>query len=236
MRGDLRPAYLAWLVAVGADDLGDDAVEPPVPPGLRTLTAAQQAMVEFLRIDADLLSAAGSESAGPAANDGERSRRWVPELSDAEKDEWLSRAAADLELALGGELLRAFRAKELPRLATGRRTVGQLRELAGHERDKRERIEAARERRARERAEQRRQRRLDKLAGDTEAAWRKLEKLIEASGYDQAVALAIDLRDLAARERAQLAFATRFEAVRKRQLRRRGFFDRWKRVGDEGRW
>lgn len=31
MRGDLRPAYLAWLLAVAADDLEDDAEEPPVP-------------------------------------------------------------------------------------------------------------------------------------------------------------------------------------------------------------
>jgi hypothetical protein len=58
MRGDLRPAYLAWLLAVSADDLEDDAEEPPVPVGLATLTAEQEAMVEFLHIDGDLVAAA----------------------------------------------------------------------------------------------------------------------------------------------------------------------------------
>jgi hypothetical protein len=33
MQGDLRPAYLAWLLAVHAEDVGDDAVEPLVPAG-----------------------------------------------------------------------------------------------------------------------------------------------------------------------------------------------------------
>jgi hypothetical protein len=46
--GDLRPLYLAWLAAYGAwerdedafDRDADDDLEPPVPPGLRALTAA----------------------------------------------------------------------------------------------------------------------------------------------------------------------------------------------------
>ncbi len=44
-----------------------------------------------------------------------------------------------------------------------------------------------------------------------------------ASDYDVAVRLAIDLRDLAAREPTATRFAQRFEALRKRQMRRRGF-------------
>ena len=67
MRGDLRPAYLAWLLAVEADDIADDAKEPPVPAGLAELTAAQEAMIDFLRIDVDLVAAAASGSAAPTA-------------------------------------------------------------------------------------------------------------------------------------------------------------------------
>ncbi len=63
LRGDLRVAYLAWLLAVQSYDVGDEDQEPPVPPGLTDLTGAQQAMVDFLRIDTDLLSAAGEQSA-----------------------------------------------------------------------------------------------------------------------------------------------------------------------------
>lgn len=75
MGGDLRPAYLAWLLAVSAGDLEDDAEEPPVPAGLAELTSAQEAMVEFLRIDVDLVWAAASGSAERL-----RTRRTVGEL------------------------------------------------------------------------------------------------------------------------------------------------------------
>jgi hypothetical protein len=57
--GDLRPLYLAWLAGYGSwerdewafDRDHDDESEPPVPPGLSTLTAAQRALAEFLRLD-----------------------------------------------------------------------------------------------------------------------------------------------------------------------------------------
>jgi hypothetical protein len=65
-----------------------------------------------------------------------------------------------------------------------------------------------------------------------DGAWAKLEKLIEASSYDEAVKLAVDLRDLAARNKSTATFAKRFEVMRKRQLRRRGFFERWRRAGE----
>lgn len=70
--GDLRPAYLAWLLAIQEEDVRDKAKEPPVPPGLGSLTAAQKAMVRFLRIDVDLIAAARTaykrtRTASPAA-------------------------------------------------------------------------------------------------------------------------------------------------------------------------
>jgi len=59
LRGDLRPLYLGWLAGVSAAEVDEDAVEPPRPPGLSRLTAAQQALAEFLEIGPDLLTAAG---------------------------------------------------------------------------------------------------------------------------------------------------------------------------------
>jgi hypothetical protein len=49
-----------------------------------------------------------------------------------------------------------------------------------------------------------------------------------------AVKLAIDLRDLATRDATAARYTQRFDALRKRQLRRRGFFDRWKRANENG--
>jgi hypothetical protein len=231
MRGDLRPAYLAWLLAVGAHDLDDDAEEPPVPAGLSELTAAQEAMVELLRIDVDLVSAAASASAAVAKDDAPF-RRWLAALPAREKDAWLRRAADDPELGLGGELLRAFRATTKAKRHGMRRTVGELRALAEAQRSERQKAQAERARKTKAEADAARQRYLTKLARDIDGAWSKLEKLVEASDYDVAVKLAMDLRDLATREATAPAFAQRFEALRKRQLRRRGFFDRWKRANE----
>lgn len=58
--GDMRAPYLAWLLAVQGDRVADGVREPPVPPGLDRLSAPLVALVEFLRIDGDLLLAAAS--------------------------------------------------------------------------------------------------------------------------------------------------------------------------------
>lgn len=107
-QGDLRAAYLAWLLALQEGDVAEDAIEPPVPPGLSKLTAAQQAMVEFLQLDDDLLTAA--VAASPALpDDSAAARRWLLALKPSEKNRWLERAIDAADLALGAELLRTFR-------------------------------------------------------------------------------------------------------------------------------
>ena len=65
-----------------------------------------------------------------------------------------------------------------------------------------------------------------------EVAGSKLERVIHASDYEMAVKFAIDLLDIGTREARAPAFAACFEALRKRQPRRRGFFDRWKRTNE----
>src|SRR5439155_16198450 len=54
LAGDLRGLYLAWLNGIELDDLDEDKVEPPVPPGLGKLSPALKKFAEFLRIDEDL--------------------------------------------------------------------------------------------------------------------------------------------------------------------------------------
>ena len=230
--GDLRCAYLAWLLAVQSDDLDEDAFEPLVPPGLASLTVAQQAMAEFLRIDDDLLAAAASESEECIEGDDEL-RRWVTRLPPAEKNKWLLRAVDDSDLALGGELRRTFRGTRNPSGAAKRRTAGELRSRAETRRSERANAQAVRATKARESAEKARQRRLDKLRLDADAAWTKLEKLVDASDYDEAMTLAVDLKDVAVRDDDAKNFEVRFETMRKRLLRRRGFFVRWKRRPSE---
>jgi hypothetical protein len=226
MRGDFRGAYLAWLLAVQAGDVADSEREPPVPPGLSELTAAQAAMVEFLRIDEDLLAAAAGASAADTG-DTEALRAWAAALSPRAKDQWLARAIEDPDLSLGAELRRTFRDQTKPASRGGRR-LSELRAAAESTREARERAETVAREQAKKAADATRRKRLDALATKVGAAWTELEALVDQKDYDAAIKLATDLRDLAKRDGAVAAFAKRFEALRKRQLRRRGFFDRWK--------
>lgn len=236
MRGDRRVAYLAWLLAVQSGGISEKSVEPEVPRGLSELTAAQEAMVGFLRIDEDLIAAA-AEGSDQTTDDRAALVIWALALAPRAKDEWLRRAIDDPDLALGGELLRAFRAKQrsAPRLA-GRRTVAQLLAAAGTHREQRESAETARTEKARRAAAAARTKRLDALAKRLDEAWTELEVLVGKSAYDEAVKLARDLSDLGKRDGASGSFHVRFEAMRKRQLRRRGFFERWKRENEPRRW
>jgi hypothetical protein len=235
MRGDLRVAYLAWLLAVQAGDADDDDIEPAVPRGLRQLTAAQAAMVEFLRIDEDLIAAA-AEGSDAETDDRPALRQWALGLTPLAKDEWLRRAIDHPDLALGSELLRTFRAETQSAPASSGRTVAELRAAVEKHRGLRERAETARTAKAKKAADAARKETLDALAKSVDAAWTELEALVEKSGYDDAIKLAVNLRDLASRDGASVAFAARFEAMRKRQVRRRGFFDRWKRENQRRRW
>jgi hypothetical protein len=128
MRGDRRAAYIAWLLAVQQGDVADDACEPPVPPGLRNLTAPQVALVEFLRIDENLLAAAAVASAHDK-DDSPDLRAWVLALPARAKDRWLARAVQEPTLALGTELRHEFRKKSKPAESAGR-LVADLRQAA----------------------------------------------------------------------------------------------------------
>jgi hypothetical protein len=63
MAGDLRLLYLTWLLAVQKREVDEDAVEPPVPPGLGQLSAALSAVAESLRVDPELVAVAAERSA-----------------------------------------------------------------------------------------------------------------------------------------------------------------------------
>ena len=94
LAGDLRCLYLGWLAGVEVREVADDELEPPVPPGLRKLSASLQRLADFLRVDSDLietaaLSSLGERRAGPSA---EELAAWVAALPEAEKDRMLLRA------------------------------------------------------------------------------------------------------------------------------------------------
>jgi hypothetical protein len=115
LRGDRRVAYLAWLLAVQADELDPDTPEPRVPHGL------------------DGPSASLVEDAGEM----ECFRSWVERLPAQEQQRWLLRAADNLDLTLGSALLGEFRRAHPAVPADQGRTVAQLLDRAEERRAER---------------------------------------------------------------------------------------------------
>ncbi|WP_290049744.1 hypothetical protein [Amycolatopsis solani] len=152
--GDLRPLYLAWLAAYGAwerdedafDREADDDLEPPVPPGLGTLTAAQRALADFLRLDDDLLAVASEASPPLDADNPDDLAAWVIDLPAAEKDTLLARVMLGEGVRVRMELLHRYRGDTAPAdprparrtvanlldATAGRRTVGERRVARRH--------------------------------------------------------------------------------------------------------
>ncbi|MBS0443764.1 MAG: hypothetical protein JSR38_17555 [Proteobacteria bacterium] len=204
LRGDLRPLYLGWLASTGT--LGDETLEPEVPPGLAELSPPQQALVEFIEVDPDLLAAAAAGSEHVADNESAQ-----PADIDAWLAEW-SRGdmAAMLKLMAQGQGREAERRVRSHHMAWSkarhplrassatRRTVRQLRELARSATASR----LARETQVRTAAET--ERRLEReatlrlLMVDVDKRWAAIDALAtrgSASGYERAVRTLKDLSD-----------------------------------------
>ena len=236
--GDHRGLYLAWLAGYGTwerdetdfDDEDNDEPEPPVPAGLRTLTAPQRALADFLRLDDDLLAvaAAASPPRGKAGDDPKRLAAWVAKLPASEKDRLLVRVAKDEAGTVHLELLRRFRDDTTPAPADQpRRSVADLLDGAARIRAERRRHDAAR--RAEEQAHREasralaRERRLDELAGDEEAAWGRVHAMIATrtpGEYDNAVRLLTDLQTLAERDDRPQEFTQRCAVIRQDHARK----------------
>jgi hypothetical protein len=97
--GDRRALYLGWLTGFEMME-EDEAVEPPVPPGLRDLSPALRALTAFLRIDPDLLAVAAAASLDlPSPPEPADQQRWIAALPPAEKDALLLQLAGDANAA-----------------------------------------------------------------------------------------------------------------------------------------
>lgn len=221
--GDYRALYLAWLLCAQSGDFDDADEEPPCPQGLRTLSAPLEAMIEFLRVDRNLVEAAadGSPDDGQLRNGDVE--RWVKSLSEAERTALLVGFVEGGDPHLRSDVLRRYRAFHdllRPKKPRPSRTVGQL--LADRERRAEERQRAVAERAAQERARREREaaeargRELDALARREAKAWAEVDAHVAAKQprrYDEAAKLLRDLRDLGVRRGDAVAVEARIERI-----------------------
>jgi len=231
--GDSRGLYLAWLRGVQVGEAKEDAVEPPVPPGLRELSGPLESLASFLGIDEDLIAVAARGCPNAAGPSRQALQDRIRSLPEKDKDGLLLRLATGDDPNLRAKLLKRLRGREHRASVRGRRTARQLLEAAEKltgERHRREAQRAAKEtarlerEQARERAEY-----FAQLAKRQPATWRDIEALIakrNPKGYEDAVRLLADLRELAAQSNRTSTFETRLERLRAHHARKLAFIRR----------
>lgn len=203
LRGDLRPLYLGWLAGVSAGEVGVNAVEPEVPPGMSQLSAAQQALVEFLEIDPDLVTAAATGSREADWHDDDSVEVWVAGLSRNEIEIvftlLLQGASQQAERHVKAEFLAwqkesgsSESSPAKPRKVAELHVLAKVAEQLRLEREVKERVlqEAARRKQ--------RETYLLTLAADFDRHWNVIDQHAErgtASGYDEAKRAVVDLAE-----------------------------------------
>ena len=230
LAGDWRMFYLLWLTGIESGDLNDGDSEPL--PGIGPLTGALKAFADFFGVNQHLLQAAAESPL--YANDelsAAEVRAVVAAIPDTEKTALLCRLVAG-DPHVAAELGRKVReaAATGGDVATGHRTVAELRTRAREickqaEAAAAARVEAERQRRAAA-TEAERRARLIVVRQRGAAVWREVETEIEkrnAGGYDRALALLLDLRALAQEDGTMAAFSDRVRCLRDRHSRKLRF-------------
>lgn len=216
LRGDLRPLYLGWMALLCSGELDDDALEPPVPAGLGTLTPAQEALAEFLLLDQDLLAVAAQASpalAGPDRVD-DMVQAWIAQLPPAE----MHAAMRMLLAGQGREAERQVRARHAAWLRTHakpepaaqvRRTVAQIE--AGRAAVEQRRLARERKEKEAREAKQRavRAKHLEGVAAQADAVWQSVDQLLQgtsAAAYDKALKAVAELSEALAAQGREAEF------------------------------
>ncbi|HUW83330.1 MAG TPA: hypothetical protein VMZ31_11085 [Phycisphaerae bacterium] len=247
LSGDHRALYLGWLLGVEHEDVEEHDQEPPVPPGLNDLSASLTELVEFLRIDPDLVSAAAQASqplSGQALPPEKQLRAWIRSLSSSTKDALLLRVARGAGANLQWELLNDFMRSSddgSGRDTTApapRRTVAEL--LAQARSLTRQRRRRLAEQRAKEKERLERQRaaarkrHIEGLVGREKQVRSDIETLIatrQPNRYDRAVELLTDLAEVAKLTKQTSRFADYTQEIRSRHGRKQNFIHRLDQAG-----
>ncbi len=245
--GDWRCLYLAWLSGIETEGLSENATEPPVPAGLKDLSAPLGAFADFLQIDTELVNVAAARSGSRAVNSPPAGalKKWIRSLPVAQKESLLLRIAQGDEPNPRRSLMRSFkeavqdrRTKRADDDAPLRRTVAEISEVwqqrvRAKQRRLAEQAEKERERQARAEAKARK-RHLDEIVSRTSAVWKQVSAWIAKrtpKGYDCAVELLVDLRDAADHTSRTDEFSERLQALRDRHASKPSLIRRLQKSG-----
>ena len=231
MEGDLRALYITWLASqqmIGGYDEEEDEESgvPPVPSALGTLTAAQQALAELLRVPQELLVAAARHSHAAMASTEDDFVAWIELLPPERRNDYLVRLAHNepgLSRLLVKELRELSQDKTRARPPAGEQ-VSYATLLAESKT-----IKAQLERERREQEQLARQRHLQEIHDHRDEYWHQVELAVTrgtGSGYDEAVRLLVELREVADQFKESQEFQEHFRAWVRPHLRRPAFVKR----------
>jgi hypothetical protein len=216
MEGDLRALYIAWLATMrmlgSYDEEEEDEViiAPPVPPAFATLTAAQQALAEFLQIPQVMLDVAAQHSNAVKSSTSDDFVAWVELLPEGRCKDYLVRLARNepgLSRLLVKDLRELGQGKTKVTPSEGERVTYAM--LLAETKA----IEARRERERLEQEQLARLRHLQEVHDRQEEYWRRIEQAVtrkSGTAYDEAVRLLIDLRDAADHFKETQQFQARY--------------------------
>ena len=237
LRSDFRCLYLGWLHSVECHEFSEDTLEPPVPAGLRELSAPLDSLIEFLGIDEDLVEVAATASAPLKAGPSRKElATWVRGLPANDKDDLLVGFLSESSERCRLELLQRFQRENAVAASHGaieRRKVKDLLTAARVRADERARQLSAKRAAdaARKKAKDEADRAvyLDGLAKRAKVVWKQVETYIQQrqpKDYERAVILLVDLHDLAVRQEDETGFQLTMEELRKTHAAKGAFLRR----------
>lgn len=251
LAGDFRLLYLAWLGGMGyygyagldwyAEDDPDrpeddpdrpeDDWEPPVPPGLKTLSGGLDSFVRTFDIDPYQVMAAAEASPDLKPAAAIDYAALVERLTREECDEFLTRLA---ESDAGvGPALRKRLAEFLPQPerapAVARRSFREIYQRARE-------LEEAEKARQAEAERQKHAAAMRALASREGQAWQEVENLLTlgaktGSVYDQATAKLEGLKELAEFQNKPEVFSARLRGLAEKFRARSSLMERWRKRG-----
>lgn len=225
MEGDLRALYIVWLASQcmrgGYDEEEDEETSaPPVPPAFGTLSAAQQALAELLQVPQELLVATARHSNAAVSSTGDDIAAWVKLLPADRRNDYLVRLARNepgLSRRLVKELRELGQDKTTATPSTGEHVTYAM--LLAESKA----IKAQLEREKREQERVARQRHLQDIRDHQDEHWQQVDLAVMRSsgaGYDEAVRLLIELREVADQFKETQEFQERFRTWVRPHLRR----------------
>lgn len=240
LRGDLRSLALGWLGAVAAGEFAKKAqtLEPLSIQGLGPLTAAQESLADYLKVDEDLLRAWQAGAKGRAKDP----------ISDADKDQWLktlpkAEVQGYLKQLLDGQSALAERAlkrrfDESFKRKTGstgeRRSLAEMRKITEKVTLQRQEKETKAEKKAAELLQQMRDVDLAKIAEDFPMHWARAYESAskgQATDYAAACSLLVNLRDAYLKHASKMVFDAEFKKFLAEHGRRTALVKRMKQAG-----